>query len=110
MHTTADPLVPVQHEGVYAATVRAAGSNNLLRQAYVDHWGHCSFTVAELVVGVEALRHRVDSGRWDSVAEPQKLQDAGSGLGLGAAAFVQFQPPALSGDNGPFDPSRNASG
>jgi hypothetical protein len=110
MHTTADPLVPVQHEGVYAATVQAAGTNSLLRQAYVDHWGHCSFTVAELVTGVEALRHRVDTGRWDSVAEPQKLQDVASRLGLGDAAFVQFQPPALSGDNGPFDPSRNASG
>ena len=107
MHTTADPLVPVQHESVYADAVRRAGTNSLLRQAYVDHWGHCSFTPAELVAGVEALRHRVETGRWDSVAQPQALQAAASGLGLGDAAFVHYEPPALSGDNGSFDPARN---
>jgi hypothetical protein len=107
MHTTADPLVPVQHESVYADVVRRAGSESLLRQAYVDRWGHCTFTPAELVAGVEALRHRVETGRWDSVAQPQALQVAASALGLGDAAFVHFEPPALSGDNGTFDPARN---
>jgi hypothetical protein len=107
LHTTADPLVPVQHEGVYAESVRRAGANSLLRQAYVERWGHCSFTPAELVAGVEALRQRVDTGRWDSVAQPQTLQASASALGLGDAAFVPYQPPALSGDNGPFDPATN---
>jgi hypothetical protein len=107
MHTTADPLVPVQHEGVYADVVRRAGSNSLLRQAYVDRWGHCTFTAAELVAGVEAIRHRVATGRWDAVAQPQALQAAASALGLGDGAFVHYEPPALSGDNGSFDPPRN---
>ena len=107
LHTTADPLVPVQHESVYADVVRRAGANSLLRQAYVDRWGHCSFTPAELVAGVEALRHRVETGRWDSVAQPQTLQASASALGLGDAAFVHYEPPALSGDNGSFDPARN---
>jgi hypothetical protein len=107
LHTTADPLVPVQHESVYADVVRRAGGNSLLRQAYVDHWGHCTFTPAELVASVEALRQRVETGRWDSAAQPQALQASTSALGLGDAAFVQYEPPALSGDNGPFDPARN---
>jgi hypothetical protein len=107
LHTTADPLVPVQHEGVYADGVRRAGANGLLQQAYVDRWGHCSFTPAELVAGLEALRHRVDTGHWDSVAQPQMLQASASALGLGDAAFVPYQPPALSGDNGSFDPATN---
>jgi hypothetical protein len=107
LHTTADPLVPVQHESVYADGVRRAGANSLLRQAYVDRWGHCSFTPAELVTGLEALRYRVETGRWDSVAQPQALQASASALGLGNAAFVHFAPPALSGDNGSFDPARN---
>ena len=34
LHTTADPLVPVQHENVYADVVRRAATNSLLRQAY----------------------------------------------------------------------------
>ena len=107
LHTTADPLVPVQHEGVYADTVRRAGDNAMLRQAFVDRWGHCSFTPAELVAGVEALRQRVETGRWDSVAQPQMLQAAATALGLGDAAFVHYQPPGLSGDNGSFDPVAN---
>jgi hypothetical protein len=107
LHTTADPLVPVQHENVYGDVVRRAGGNSLLRQAYVDRWGHCAFTPAELVAGVEALRHRVDVGRWDSVAQPQALQSSASALGLGDAAFVHYEPPALSGDNGSFDQARN---
>ena len=56
---------------------------------------------------VEALRHRVDPRRWDSVAQPQTLQASASALGLGDAEFVPYQPPALSGDNGPFDPATN---
>ena len=108
LHTIGDPLVPVQHESKYATVVRAAGSSRLLRQAFVDRWGHCTFTAAELVAGVEALRHRVESGHWDSVAQPRKLQKLAVGLGLGDAAFVDYEPAALSGDNGPFDPRRNA--
>jgi hypothetical protein len=107
LHTTADPLVPVQHENVYGDVVRRAGGNSLLRQAYVDRWGHCAFTPAELVAGVEALTHRVEAGRWDSVAQPQALQSSASALGLGDAAFVHYEPPTLSGDNGSFDQARN---
>jgi alpha-beta hydrolase superfamily lysophospholipase len=108
LHTTADPLVPGQHESVYADVVRRAGSNSELRQAYVDRWGHCTFTPAELVAGLEALRHRVETGRWDSVVQPSKLQAYARALGLGEASFVQYEPPALSGDNGPFDPTENS--
>jgi hypothetical protein len=110
LHTTADPLVPVQHEAEYGDVVRKAGSGSLLQQAYVARWGHCSFTTAELVAGVEALLERVETGHWGSVAQPQKLQERATSLGLGAAAFVHHQPPELSGDNGPYDPERNAEG
>jgi hypothetical protein len=79
----------------------------MLRQAFVDRWGHCNFTPAELVAGVEALRHRVETGRWDSVAQPQLLQESATALGLGDAAFVHFEPLALSGDNGSFDQAAN---
>jgi alpha-beta hydrolase superfamily lysophospholipase len=107
LHTIHDPLVPVEMESDYAATVRAAGNNSLLRQAYVDRFGHCAFSTSEIVAGVEAVRHRVESGRWDSVAQPQKLQDFANGLSLDPAAFVQYQPLPLSGNNGPFDPGVN---
>lgn len=110
LHTIYDHLVPVEQEDEYASLVRAAGANALLRQAYVDHIGHCNFTTAELVAGVEAVRDRIDTGRWGSVAQPEKLQADAMSLGLGPAAFIPYEPAALSGDNGPFDPTRNAIG
>jgi pimeloyl-ACP methyl ester carboxylesterase len=105
LHTTADPLVPVQHESVYAEVVRRAGGNSLLRQAYVGRWGHCTFTPSEIVASVQALRHRVETGRWDSVTQAQALQASASALG--DAGFVHYEPPALSGDNGTFEPATN---
>jgi pimeloyl-ACP methyl ester carboxylesterase len=102
LHTTSDQLVPVQQESVYARGVRGAGADRLLRQAYVARQGHCNFTPAELVAGVLAIQHRVESGRWGGVATPWSLQATASGLGLGDAAFVPFRPWPLTGDNGPF--------
>jgi hypothetical protein len=110
LHTTADPLVPVQHEAEYGDVVRAAGSGSLLRQAFVERWGHCAFTTAELVAALEALRERVETGQWGSLAQAQKLQERATSLGLGGASFIHHEPPALSGDNGPFDPSLNGTG
>lgn len=110
MHTISDQLVPVQQERKYAETVRRSGSRALLRQAFVERQSHCNFTSAELVAGVLAIQHRVDSGRWDSVAEPRKLEQSALRLGLGDAAFIRYMPDRLSGDNGPFDAARDGTG
>jgi hypothetical protein len=104
MHTISDQLVPVQHENYYAHTVRQAGSDRLLRQAFIERQQHCNFTPAELVAGVLALQHRVDTGRWDNVATPESLEAKAQSLDLGDAAFIHFNPDPLSGDNGPFNP------
>ncbi len=104
LHTISDQLVPVQHENYYAHTVRQAGSAPLLRQAFIERQQHCNFTPAELVAGVLALQHRVDTGRWDNVAQPETLEASAQSLGLGDAAYIHFNPEPLSGDNGPFNP------
>jgi hypothetical protein len=106
LHTISDQLVPVQEERFYANQVRARGSASLLRQAFVQHPGHCDFTPADLVAGVQAIQHRVDTGRWDQVTTPSALNARANGLGYGAPApaFTPFDPPPLSGDNGPFNP------
>jgi pimeloyl-ACP methyl ester carboxylesterase len=104
LHTISDQLVPVQQESVYARTVRDAGARRLLRQAYVARQGHCNFTPAELVAGVLAIQHRVETGRWSRVATPRSLQATATGLGLGDAAFVRYRPWPLTGDNGHFVP------
>src|SRR6266540_1738812 len=86
---------------------RPAGCDPLLQQAFIERQQHCNFTPSELVAGVLAVQHRVETGRWDSVAQPEALEATARSLDLGDAAFVPYQPDPLSGDNGPFDPLIN---
>ncbi len=95
IHTISDQLVPVEQQNQYARRVAAARSSALLRQAYVDRAGHCSFTTAELVAAVDAIRHRVITGRWGDVATPASLNRAAAALGLDAGAYIPYHPPAL---------------
>lgn len=90
MHTVADNLAPVEFESEYAGVVRRAGRAGLLRQAYVARPGHCSFTPAEYVAALLALDGRIHHRNW--VTDPGHLQAAATALGLGPAAFTQFQP------------------
>lgn len=52
----------------------------------------------------------MQTGSWDSVAQPDQIQASATGLNLGGAAFIPFWPERLSGDNGPFDPFTEGSG
>ncbi|MCD9874904.1 alpha/beta hydrolase [Streptomyces guryensis] len=96
VHTTADNLVPVQQENRFAARVRASGDGALLRQAYVERQGHCTFTTAETVAALHALEHRVGTGRWDDAAPPAALQWSATSLGLDGAAYVPYRPAPLT--------------
>lgn len=102
LHTISDQLVPVQQENFYAHQVDAAGSGDLLRQAYVASVGHCNFSPAELVAGVLAISHRVNTGRWGPVADPARLDQVASGLNLGLARFAVYYPGPLTGVNGRY--------
>ncbi len=107
IHTIADQLVPVQQEDFYAQQVRRAGSGDLLRQAYVASVGHCNFSAAELLAGVQAISKRVATGHWGSAPEPRTLEEVAKRLDLGAARFVRYDPGSLTGDNGPYNPAKN---
>ena len=101
LHTTDDVLAPVQVEEEYAETVRRAGANGQLRQAFVHRLGHCAFTPAELVASVQALDERVATGRWGSAANPRKLDSAAEELGLGASEILpNYRPAEWLGDRG----------
>lgn len=64
VHTTGDALVPVQTESALKRAVTAAGSSALLRQAYVDNAGHCTFSPAEQLAALHTLEDRLRTGRW----------------------------------------------
>ncbi|MGW5612390.1 prolyl oligopeptidase family serine peptidase [Streptomyces sp. NPDC003877] len=93
LHTTGDALIPVHAESAYRRAAGAAGSAGLLRQAYVDGPGHCTFTTGETLAALRTLEHRLDTGRWD--ASPRALnsrarqQDPAS-----APRYVAYRPAA----------------
>jgi hypothetical protein len=64
IHTTGDPLVPVQVQHAYADAVDDAHRSALLRQSYVDRGGHCTFTTDEMLAALRTLQKRIDTGRW----------------------------------------------
>jgi hypothetical protein len=97
LHTVGDNLVPVQNENYYRHLVNAAGSGDLLRQAFTESFGHCNFSPAELVAGVAAVLHRVTTGHWDDAATTGSLEAAATALNLGPARFTSYDPGPLTG-------------
>jgi hypothetical protein len=102
MHTTGDGLVIPPNESAYATVVKAAGSQDLLRQVFVHRAGHCTFSSAEVIAGLQVLLNRLDRGHWDDgMVQPATLNAAAlaqgvaanSGFGFsGPPAFASFEP------------------
>ncbi len=105
MHTTGDGLVVPENEQAYRSVVNRAGNGPLLRQIFVHRAGHCAFTPAETITAVQALLHRLDTGRWGPL-DPASLNSQAAGLGPNynifvsggnivpvAPAFLSYQPP-----------------
>jgi hypothetical protein len=87
LHTSDDPLVGAQSESAYRDTVKRAGDQQLLRQAFTDRAGHCLFTPAEMIAALETLIERIDTGHWAGTAATQLNAHA---LQLGPAVNVHF--------------------
>lgn len=96
MHTSGDGLVVNEDEQTYASVVRASGDNALLRQVFIHRAGHCTFTPAENLAGLQTLIHRLDTGRWGDTTDPalmnQEAAAAGPALNLAPPAFFNFRP------------------
>ena len=59
LHTTGDPIVPVEQQSLYASKVSQAGTGSMVGQHAIDRYGHCSFQAAELMAAFSDLRERV---------------------------------------------------
>ena len=93
IHTTGDGLIPVQAESAYRRAATAGGSAGLLRQAYVDGPGHCTFSTGESLAAVHALERRLATGRWDT--SPDTLNSAAQAEDPAAEArYVAYRPTA----------------
>jgi pimeloyl-ACP methyl ester carboxylesterase len=82
MHTVGDGLVVPQEETVYGDSVRAAGKQDMLRQLFVRRAGHCAFSDAETITGIQAMVARLSSGSWGGPAlAPGSLNSVALALG-----------------------------
>jgi hypothetical protein len=92
IHTTGDPLVPVQVQHAYADAVDEANRSRLLRQAFVHRGGHCTFTTGEMLGALRALERRITTGRWPDTG-PAALNRLASELDPSATpAYVDYRP------------------
>lgn len=96
MHTTGDGLVVNEDEQTYASVVRETGDNALLRQVFIHRAGHCTFTPAENLAGLQTLIHRLDTGRWRDTTDPDVMNQVAAAMGpilnLVPPAFIDFTP------------------
>lgn len=80
MHNVGDGLTPAAHERAYAERVALLGQPAKLRQLFVNRAGHCIFTSSEEITAFQALRHRIDTGRW-AATDPAWLNQSAGRLG-----------------------------
>ncbi|MDN0194006.1 hypothetical protein [Streptomyces sp. S.PNR 29] len=107
VHTTGDALVPVQTESALRRAVTAAGSSALLRQAYVDNAGHCTFSPAEQLAALHTLEDRLTTGTWHGTTPAALNTRAAAADPTTPARYVPYHPtPYLR----PYDLAHPADG
>ena len=55
IHTTRDEVVQIFHEDSYFEKVSAAGYSDNLVQHYIDRFGHCEFTLEEILAAFDEM-------------------------------------------------------
>ncbi|MES5824130.1 alpha/beta hydrolase [Streptomyces sp. RG80] len=92
IHTIGDALVPVQTESALKRAVTAAGSGALLRQAYVDNAGHCTFSPAEQLAALHTLEDRLGTGKWRGTDAGSLNSRAAAADSTTPARYVAYRP------------------
>ncbi|MGJ8681362.1 hypothetical protein [Paraglaciecola sp.] len=68
MNTAGDGLVYASLIQGYEDLVIQNGYSDFFRTAYVNTWGHCTFSFAELMVSIEVLLERINTGEWPNTS------------------------------------------
>ena len=95
---TSDPADIPAHDIAYLQTLRAAGTEDLLRNTYVARPFHATYTILERITAFQTLVRRLDTGRWDDSTSPDRMNalaaeiKAASTADLGVAAFTRSYP------------------
>jgi pimeloyl-ACP methyl ester carboxylesterase len=59
LHTSRDPIVPVNQSSLYGTKVNAVGAGSRLTQSTVDRFGHCTFEAPEVLGGFTKLWEKI---------------------------------------------------
>jgi len=62
IHSAYDGLARTANESAFRAAVGEAGASDKLVQAFSAAPGHCSFSTAQLLAGLDAMNHWLDTG------------------------------------------------
>ncbi|MFH8484241.1 alpha/beta hydrolase family protein [Streptomyces longisporoflavus] len=92
IHTTGDALVPVRTESAYRQAVAEAGRSPLLRQAYTENAGHCTFSPGEQLAAVHTIDHRLTSGSWGDTSPSALNSRAQQADPTTEARYTTFRP------------------
>ncbi len=84
MHEVGDPAVPLSLVQGYEEEVRANGTGDLVRTAFVNGDGHCQFNPAESAAAVAVLMRRLDTGSWPNT-DPESLNTLAATFNAGPA-------------------------
>jgi len=75
LHTTGDPIVPYWHASLYGVKVTAAGYSARYTHLPVLAYGHCRFTVPQVLFGFAVLMHQ--TGGFNLAAFEQAMDTPG---------------------------------
>src|SRR5690606_23484538 len=101
-----DQISTVAQQDAYQRVVEAAGREDLLRQAYVETAGHCTFSTGERQAALGTMIERLETGEWPDVT-PGALNDAVAELQEADGRYLEFTPEQF---NRPFLPSSPVPG
>ncbi|WP_440874818.1 alpha/beta hydrolase family protein [Thalassotalea sp. PLHSN55] len=79
MNTAGDGLVYASLIQGYEELVAQNGYSSFFRSAYVNTWGHCRFSQAELLTSINVVLQRIESGKWPDTS-PAALNKLGKFL------------------------------
>ncbi|MFH8346893.1 hypothetical protein [Streptomyces sp. NPDC018045] len=92
VHTTGDGLIPVQSESAYRQAVTTSGRTALLRQAYVDAPGHCTFSPGERIAALHTLEKRLRTGRWSDTSPAALNTESRTADPDSPARYTRYRP------------------
>ncbi|HXC60374.1 MAG TPA: hypothetical protein VN645_13755 [Steroidobacteraceae bacterium] len=87
-----DPISASDAMDAIVKGAKAAGKQTLLRTAFTETAGHCTFSSAEIAAVVDVVKQRLDSGHWPDTS-PASLNALARRIAPDAPArFIDYRP------------------